>query len=297
MNTERIFIQNIESEWLKDSNVMLDILRLDELHPVVSGNKWFKLKNYLQKSQQEGYKTVATFGGAFSNHIIATAFACKESGLQSVGFIRGEQAEVLSHTLLYARSLGMQLIFLNREKYRQKDEVKYAYRNEAWYFIDEGGYGTEGALGAAGILEFVELTNYTHIISSVGTGTMLAGLIMAAHVHQHIIGISSMKGNTALYDDIIKLLPQNKQHAEFTIFHDYHFGGYAKHPPVLLAFINEAWKQFQLPLDIIYTGKLFFAVMDLVTKSYFPKNSNVLMIHSGGLQGNRSLQKNELSFL
>lgn len=297
MNTERIFVQNIESEWLKDSNVMLDILRLDVMHPVVSGNKWFKLKYYLQKALQEGYKTVATFGGAFSNHIIATAFACKESGLQSVGFIRGEEAEVLSHTLLYARSLGMQLIFLSREQYRQKDEIKQAYKNETWYFINEGGYGTDGALGAAGILEFVELTNYTHIIASVGTGTMLAGLIMAAHVHQQIIGISSMKGNTALYDDIKKLLPQNKQHAEFTIFHDYHFGGYAKHPPVLLAFINEAWKQFQLPLDIIYTGKLFFAVMDLVTKSYFPKNSNVLMIHSGGLQGNRSLQKNELSFL
>ena len=297
MNTERIFIQNIESEWLKDSNVMLDVLRLDELHPVVSGNKWFKLKNYLQKAQQEGYKTVATFGGAFSNHIIATAFACNEKKLHSIGFIRGEEAGGLSHTLLYAQSLGMQLIFLSREQYRQKEEVKNAYRNEEWYFINEGGYGIDGAFGAAEILEFAELTDYTHIIASVGTGTMLAGLIMAALDDQKIIGISSMKGNTALYDDIKKLLPQNKQHAAFTIFHDYHFGGYAKHPPVLLAFINEAWKQFQLPLDIIYTGKLFFAVMDLVTKSYFPKNSNVLMIHSGGLQGNRSLQKNELSFL
>ena len=126
---------------------------------------------------------------------------------------------------------------------------------------------------------------------------MLAGLIMAAHVDQQIIGISSMKGNTALYDDIKKLLPQIEQHASYTVLHDYHFGGYAKHPPVLLAFINETWKQFQLPLDIIYTGKLFFAVMDLVTKSYFQQNSKVLMIHSGGLQGNRSLQKNELSFL
>lgn len=297
MNTERIFIQNIESEWLKDSNVMLDVLRLDELHPVVSGNKWFKLKNYLQKAQQEGYKTVATFGGAFSNHIIATAFACNEKKLHSIGFIRGEEAGGLSHTLLYAQSLGMQLIFLSREQYRQKEEVKNAYRHEEWYFINEGGYGIDGAFGAAEILEFAELTDYTHIIASVGTGTMLAGLIMAALDDQKIIGISSMKGNTALYDDIKKLLPQNKQQAAFTIFHDYHFGRYAKHPPVLLAFINEAWKQFQLPLDIIYTGKLFFAVMDLVTKSYFPKNSNVLMIHSGGLQGNRSLQKNELSFL
>lgn len=297
MNTERIFIQNIESEWLDNNNVSLDVLRLDELHPVVSGNKWFKLKIYLQKAEQEGYSTVATFGGAFSNHIIATAFACNEKGLHSIGFIRGEEAEALSHTLLYARSLGMQLIFLSREQYRQKDEIKQAYKNETWYFIEEGGYGTEGAIGAAGILEFVELTNYTHIIASVGTGTMLAGLIMAAQVDQQIIGISSMKGNTVLYDNIKKLLPQKKQHAAFTIFHDYHFGGYAKHPPGLLAFINETWKQFQLPLDIIYTGKLFFAVMDLVTKSYFPKNSNVLMIHSGGLQGNRSLQKNELSFL
>ncbi len=87
MNTERIFIQNIESEWLDNNNVLLDVLRLDELHPVVSGNKWFKLTNYLQKAGQEGHKTVATFGGAFSNHIIATAFACKEKGLHSIGFI------------------------------------------------------------------------------------------------------------------------------------------------------------------------------------------------------------------
>ncbi len=297
MNTERIYVQNIESAWLQSNKVVLDVLRLDDLHPVISGNKWFKLKYYLQQATYAGYNTVATFGGAFSNHIIATAFACKQGGLLSIGFIRGEEAEALSHTLRYARLLGMQLIFLSREQYKQKLLIKDEYKNEPWYFIDEGGYGIEGARGAAEILDFVELSDYTHIVASVGTGTMLAGLIMAAEINQTIIGISSMKGNSSLEADIIKLLPQHKQHAAFTILHDYHFGGYAKHPAPLLAFMNETWKQFQLPLDIIYTGKLFFAVMDLVTKSYFPQQGRLLMIHSGGLQGNRSLQKNELSFL
>ncbi|MCY7423239.1 MAG: pyridoxal-phosphate dependent enzyme [Chitinophagaceae bacterium] len=297
MLTERIYVQNIESAWLENNHVFLDVLRLDELHPVVSGNKWFKLKYYLQQAISQGYNAVATFGGAFSNHIIATAFACKQQGLHSIGIIRGEEPDVLSHTLLYAQSLGMLLVFVSREAYKDKQNIIEQYKNESWYFINEGGYGLQGAKGATEILNFVHLSNYTHIIASVGTGTMLAGLIMAAHANQQIIGISSMKGNTGLEAEIIKLLPQNKQHPSFTVFHNYHFGGYAKHPAPLIAFINETWKQFELPLDIVYTGKLFFAVMDLVTKSYFPKQSSLLMIHSGGLQGNRSLQKNELSFL
>ena len=297
MLTERIYVQNIESAWLKDNHVFLDVLRLDELHSVVSGNKWFKLKYYLQQAISRGFNTVATFGGAFSNHIIATAFTCKEQGLHSIGFIRGEESAVLSHTLRYAQLLGMQLIFVSREAYKSKQSIREEYKEEPWYFIDEGGYGLQGAKGAAEILDFVQLSNYTHIIASVGTGTMLAGLIMAANANQKIIGISSMKGNSGLEAEIIKLLPLNKQLLLFTIFHDYHFGGYAKHPAPLIAFINETYKQFKLPLDIVYTGKLFFALMDLVTKSYFPKQSSILMIHSGGLQGNRSLQKNELSFL
>lgn len=296
MHTERIYLQNIESDWLQKHKVSLDILRLDELHPVVSGNKWFKLKYYLQQALHDGHKTIATFGGAFSNHIIATAFACRQAGLQSVGFIRGEETDSLSPTLTYAKMLGMHLIFIDRKLYRDKAQIKEQYKNKNWYFINEGGFGVEGAKGASEILQVMNLDEYTHILASVGTGTMLAGLIMSAKPQQQVIGISSMKANTNLEDDIKRLLPTAIRKNQFTVLHDYHFGGYAKHPPPLIAFINETWRQFKLPLDIVYTSKLFFAIIDLVTKSYFPEESKLLMIHSGGLQGNQSLQKNVLSF-
>lgn len=295
MNPDLIYTQNIYAKWLRDKEVSLDVLRLDEMHPVVSGNKWFKLKHYLQQAIDEGKDTVATFGGAYSNHIIATAYACKEAGLKSVGFIRGEQAEKTSSTLYHAEKLGMELVFVSREKYTQKQQIIDEYSKENWYIINEGGYGLLGAQGAAEILDYVADEDYTHILAAVGTGTMLAGLAMAAQLDQQIVGISSMKGNTSLEQAVKDLLPQTKEYPSYTILHDYHFGGYAKHPKPLIAFVNEAWQQFQLPLDIVYTGKLFFAIIDLVNRKYFLPGSKLLMIHSGGLQGNNSLPQNPLA--
>lgn len=296
MNTDLIYTQTISAKWLDDNNVLLDVLRLDELHPVVSGNKWFKLKYYLQAALEEGKETIATFGGAYSNHIIATAYASKEAGLKSVGFIRGEATENGSPTLYQAEKLGMQLVFVTREQYKDKQELILNNAKNDWYVIDEGGYGLLGARGAAEIMDHVAEDDYTHIVASAGTGTMLAGLIVGAQPQQQVVGISSMKGNTALEQAVEELLPGGKPHAPCTILHDYHFGGYAKHPKILIDFINETWRQFQLPLDIVYTGKLFFAIMALVSNKYFLPGGKLLMIHSGGLQGNKSLQKNQLSF-
>jgi 1-aminocyclopropane-1-carboxylate deaminase len=290
-----IYTQNISAKWLRDNEVSLDVLRLDEMHPIVSGNKWFKLKYYLQQAIDEGKNTVATFGGAYSNHIIATAYACKEAGLKSIGFIRGEPAEKLSSTLYQAEKSGMQLIYVSREKYTQKQQIIDEYSKENWYIINEGGYGILGAKGAAEILDYVAENDYTHILASVGTATMLAGLVMGAEQHQQIIGISSMKGNTSLEQAVKDLLSQTKTYPSYSILHNYHFGGYAKHPKALIAFITETWRQFQLPLDIVYTSKLFFAIIDLVNKNYFLPGSKLLMIHSGGLQGNNSLPQNPLA--
>lgn len=295
MNVDVIYTQQIADMLLTKNNLLLDVLRLDVMHDVVSGNKWFKLKYYLEDAAATGFDTIATFGGAFSNHIVATAYAARQKGFKSVGIIRGEEAENLSPTLLFARQLGMRLIFVTREAYQHKKELENTYNQPGWYFVSEGGYGVLGAKGCSEILSFAS-GNYTHIVASVGTGTMLAGLISSALVNQKIIGISSMKANVELENNVNKLLINNTAYPAYKLLHNYHFGGYAKHPAALIAFINMVWKEYQLPLDIVYTGKLFFAILDLIKHQYFAEASKILMIHSGGLQGNKSLAANRLLF-
>ncbi len=291
-----IDIQHIDAAWLQQKKISLDVLRLDKMHEVVSGNKWFKLKYYLQQAEANNKTTIATFGGAWSNHIIATAFAAQEAGLKSVGIIRGEKPAILSETLQLALNFEMKLIYVTRDQYRHKKALVEAYEHENWFWISEGGYGATGADGAADMLTTIDTSHYTHIIAAVGTGTMLAGLILSSTKSQQIIGISSMKGNLALEEQVRKLLPAAGMQKNFTIFHDYHFGGYGKHPHQLIDFINDAYKQYQLPLDIVYTGKTFFAIKDLTEKSFFQPASQILMIHSGGLQGNKSLPPQVLAF-
>jgi 1-aminocyclopropane-1-carboxylate deaminase len=297
LHFDKITTQKIEAEWLNNNEVSLDILRLDLLHPIISGNKWFKLKYYLLEAQQLGKATIATFGGAYSNHILATAFACKSFGLQSVGFIRGEQPEDYSTTLQQAEEYGMKLIFISRDQYRQKEKVADEFKQFNWYWIAEGGYGSTGAKGAEDILKYTNSKIYTHILASVGTGTMLGGLLMSAEPTQQVIGISSMKGNTSLEKAVANLITPLVPDASIQIIHDYHFGGYGKHPDHLIEFIKQTNEKHDLPLDIVYTGKLFYGIKDLVGKKYFTKGSKLLMIHSGGLQGNASLEDNVLSFL
>lgn len=297
LHFDKVTTQRIKADWLSQNQVTLTVLRLDLLHPVVSGNKWFKLKYYLEEALQLGKTTIATFGGAYSNHILATAFACKAYGLQSVGFIRGEKPEDYSFTLKQAAGYGMRLIFLTREQYRQKETVADEFTQLNWYWIAEGGYGSTGIKGASEIMKYTNSNDYSHILASVGTGTMLAGIIQASQPGQQVTGISSMKGNTALEESIRHLLPVKHPLSTVNILHDYHFGGYGKYTDELIEFMNNAYLQYQLPLDIVYTGKLFFAIQNLVQKHYFEKGSNLLMIHSGGLQGNASLPQNALTFL
>ncbi len=296
MNFDSVDVQKIEAEWLTDKQLSLDILRLDKIHGVVSGNKWFKLKYYMGDALTLKKDTIATFGGAWSNHIIAAAFAAREAGLLSVGIIRGEKPEVLSYTLQRAEEYGMQLHFVSREEYKNKEAIKHRYALSNWYWIHEGGYGTLGAKGAAEISQLVRLTDYTHIIAAVGTGTMLAGLISKSNANQKVTGISSMKGNKHLDEEIKTLLINPFSNATFEIKHEYHFGGYGKHTPQLIDFINEVYREHHLPLDIVYTGKTFYAIKDLAENNFFEHGSKLLMIHSGGLQGNKSLLHKVLAF-
>ncbi|MDF2385136.1 pyridoxal-phosphate dependent enzyme [Nostoc ellipsosporum NOK] len=285
---EPLRIDNVQTK----EGASLDVLRADLVHPVISGNKWFKLRYYLEEIERGGYRHVLTFGGAYSNHIIATAAAAHEMGLACTGLIRGERPSLLSPTLRHAQQLGMQLHFLSREDYKEKI-VPGALRRDDSYVIPEGGYGIQGAAGAGTLLS--EHTRfYSHICCATGTGTMMAGLQNAAAAGQQVVGISVLKNNHALENEIRQLLHQPGQ--PVTLLHQYAGKGYGKHTPELLAFMNEWYTQTGLPSDFVYTGKLFFAVNDLLRQGFFRLNSKILVIHSGGLQGNASLPKGTLIF-
>jgi 1-aminocyclopropane-1-carboxylate deaminase len=301
LNEELIHPANIRVDpvhFLSKFHTTVGVLRLDLVHPVISGNKWFKLKEYFKEATILDKKIIVTFGGAYSNHIVATAATAQQTGVKSIGIIRGEKPNPLSHALLDASSYGMDLYFISREYYKRKlipPEVLEQYNKNDIYLINEGGYGMPGALGAKEILSQVDSSSYSHIIDSVGTGTTLAGLIEAAREDQKIIGISSMKNNYTLQNEIEQLLTsQNKKN--FILFHDYSFGGYAKFSKPLIDFMNKWFRLTGIPSDFVYTGKLFFAVNDLLEKNYFPPDSKLLIIHSGGLQGNQSLPKGTLIF-
>lgn len=294
---QELVFQNIAPDFINDpifneKNIKVSVLRLDKIHPVISGNKWFKLQYYLQEAQQLQKKTIVTFGGAWSNHIVATAAACKMNGFHSIGIIRGEKAKDLSPTLLTAKEFGMKLYFISREEYKAKKIPPELIHPES-YFIPEGGYGEKGVKGAATILNYCNKDDFTHFCCAVGTGTMMAGLISASSQGQQVVGISVLKNNLELERNIKVLIPEKNN---FQLIHDYHFGGYAKYSNELLRFINDFYELSYIPTDIVYTSKLFFGVYELIRKNYFPAKSKLLLIHSGGLQGNNSLTKGTLIF-
>lgn len=290
-------IDAVQNPAYQQKGIRVEVLRLDEIHPVISGNKWFKLKAYLQDAAQQQKKAILTFGGAWSNHIVATAASCAARGFQSIGIIRGEEPKVLSQTLADAQQYGMRLFFISRDDYKKKIIPEAAYgvlKKVDVYEIAEGGYGEKGSQGSMDILKSFESERYTHLVAAVGTGTMLSGLLNAAAPHQHLTGISVLKNNFSINEAIQKLIGSTKNN--FQILHDYHFGGYAKHTPELLQFMNDWYDNTSIPTDFVYTAKMFYAVDHLVQKAFFPPGSLVLLIHSGGLQGNRSLPAGLLRF-
>jgi len=290
INLHNITIDKIDLPVFSDNKLEAEILRLDKIHPQISGNKWFKLRYYIEEAKRLDKNTIITFGGAWSNHIIATAAACKLHGFNSTGIIRGEEPPELSPTLQTAKAMGMQLIFVSRDEYQQKKipgELSHGS-----YVINEGGYGIKGAEGAATIMDYCNKENYTHICCAAGTGTMAAGLVMAAAGENRIVAVSVMKNNPEIGENINQL--SNK--SNFELIHDYHFGGYAKHDSTLINFMNDFYRSTSVPSDFVYTGKLFYAITNLASKKYFAPGSRLLLIHSGGLQGNASLSKGTLIF-
>ena len=281
------------------SNIESSILRLDKLHPIVSGNKWFKLRYYIEEAINQSCSTIASFGGPYSNHLVALAYAAKENNVKSIGYVRATKEDAITPSLQEAQAYGMQLEFIGRTNFQEikndllKTNQHRSIDNNSIYFIDEGGYGEVGAKGAATILN-EHCKDYTTIIAAVGTGTMLAGLINAAEAHQDIIGIPVLKNEASIETEIKNLLKDSSK--PFSLLHGFHQGGYAKTNPALIAFMNQLWETEKIPTDIVYTGKLLFAVDSLLKENYFKAGTKLLVIHSGGLQGNRSLPSGTLVY-
>ena len=275
-----------------------DVLRIDLLHPVVSGNKWFKLKYHLDAALQRKSKGIITFGGAFSNHLVATAWAARESGLAAVGIIRGEEPKHYGPALKDMVGYGMQLKFVSRAALANEAQLMAETGKEypQHFIVPMGGQSEMGIQGAAEILHLVEPEKYSHILCAVGTGTMLAGLLKSSAAHQQVIGISALKTSVVENNTIESFIAANIPGKKANLIYDYHFGGYARHTPELLQFMNRFYEQHAIPTDFVYTAKLFFAIEDLVSKGHFPEGSKLLIIHSGGLQGNRSLPAGTLTF-
>lgn len=289
-------IQTLNSKLFAGNSITVSALRLDLIHPEVSGNKWFKLKYYLAHAIAAGKKSIVSFGGAYSNHLVALAYACKVNGLSSTAFVRGDEGTV-NPSIVQMREYGMELLWATREAYRDKQRLaeQYLLAHPHAYIVPEGGGGELGIRGATEIMQ-PEMNTYTHIACAIGTGTTLAGIINGCSLSQTAIGISALKIANHHSNDLLRYIRRHTDKNNWQIFFGYHFGGYAKKNEELIHFMNEQYRQEHIPTDIVYTGKLFYAVSDLVHKNFFPPESNVLVVHSGGLQGNRSLPQGLLEF-
>ncbi len=283
---DKTSIKKLKSQIFEQSGIKLLIKREDHNHPLVSGNKWWKLKYNLEEALKAGQTTLLTFGGAYSNHIYATAAAADELKLKSIGIIRGEETLPLNPTLSFAKASGMQLLYVSREAYRNKTETSFMEQLHKqlgdFYLIPEGG---TNELAVRGCAEFAEQlnreVNFDYLCLPIGTGGTIAGMIEGLDESKKIIGFPVLKGANFLEDEIRKYTSKKN----WQLVYDYHFGGYAKVTKELMEFMDQFEREFNIPLDPIYTSKMMFGIMDLVKKKFFESGSVILAIHTGGLQG------------
>ncbi|MFM9005293.1 MAG: 1-aminocyclopropane-1-carboxylate deaminase/D-cysteine desulfhydrase, partial [Flavobacteriales bacterium] len=279
------------------ASVRVDVQRLDLLHPYVNGNKWFKLKYNLQRTLATEHRTLLTFGGPWSNHIYSTAAAGAAAGIQTIGVIRGEEPALYSNTLRFAREQGMELRFVSRLDYEERntEEFKAWLHDEygAFHLVPEGGSNYYGVNGCMEILTEHELNTYSYFACACGTGATLAGMLVGSKGRGQFIGFSALKGGAFLQNEVInhidyllmdRILAEEFR-TQFTIETAYHFGGYGKWNEELIAFIQEMEHTHDLPLDQVYTGKALSGLLKKIEAGEIERGSNVLFIHTGGLQG------------
>jgi len=283
-------IQQIQSDFLDKSGIKLFVKREDLNHPFVSGNKWWKLKYNLEEAIITGRQKLLTFGGAYSNHIYATAAAARELGLESIGIVRGEERLPLNSTLAFARSQGMHLHYISREAYRKKTEPEFVEdlkkKFGEFYLIPEGGtnkYAIKGCTEWAKKLQEIE---FDYLCLPVGTGGTMAGLIAGLN-GKSIIGFSALRDGDFLNEEIKMLVFDYtaKEFSNWRIETEYHFGGYAGSNHVLQSFIRSFDQDHGVALDEVYTGKMMFGILDCVRQNKFERETTILALHTGGLQG------------
>ena len=280
-------LQRLHHTLLEEKGITLYVKRDDLTHPEVMGNKWRKLKYNVRQAQDQNLTTLITMGGAFSNHIAATAAAAKHAGLKSIGIIRGDELNSKSNpTLQFASARGMELRFVPREAFRnlRQNPDKLKMSNPQAYFLPEGGTNELAIQGCKEIIQEIE-DDFDLIVCPIGTGGTFCGLAACITSKQQLLGISALKGG------FIQTEVNQLAHSygislrNCTINGDYHHGGYAKTTPQLIDFINWFKENFDIQLDPVYTGKSFFGVWDMVKKNKFEKNLRIVLLHTGGLQG------------
>jgi len=277
--------QQVPDQHIEYRHQRISIKRLDLIHPQISGNKFFKLKYNLLAARQQGFEKVLTFGGAYSNHIAATAFAAHQFGFQSLGMIRGEELaqRPFNPTLATAQQFGMQLEFISRNAYRQKDQPDFLQRLQQqypdFYLIPEGGTNALAVQGCREILT-TEDAQFDLICCAVGTGGTLAGLIEASQQHQQLLGVSALKGDFLTHE-----VAQLTTKRNWRILEDYCCGGYAKTTLELIQFIQAFEQRYNIPLEQVYTGKMLRGIFDLIDQDKIGPDQKILLIHTGGLQG------------
>ncbi|RAV30488.1 1-aminocyclopropane-1-carboxylate deaminase/D-cysteine desulfhydrase [Sinomicrobium soli] len=294
--------QDIHTALLQQKGIRLAVKREDLIHPLIPGNKYRKLKYNLIKARDEGSDTLLTFGGAYSNHIAATAAAGREYGFKTIGIIRGEELQDRTDrnpTLRFAQEQGMDFRFVSREDFRKKQDESFiaGLRREfgRFYLIPEGGTNELAVKGCEEILAPGDST-YDYVCCAVGTGGTLSGLINSAGDQQKVLGFPALKGSF-LNEDICKFA----RSGNWQLMEGFHFGGYARVDETLVRFINDFRKQTGIPLDPVYTGKMMYGILALVRQGYFENGASILAIHTGGLQGiagmNRTLERKGLPLI
>ncbi len=298
--------QKVSHPLLEEKGVMLFVKREDLLHKHISGNKYRKLFYNLIDAKRKRYKRILTFGGAFSNHIAATATAGRAFGFETIGVIRGNELagrikEVITEnpTLAFAHRQGMRFYFVDRTTYRLKETADFIenlkQRFGHFYLVPQGGTNELAVKGAQEILNEND-AEFDYIACAVGTGGTIAGIINASMPRQKVLGFPALKENF-LQHDIRKYVRKNN----WTLIRDYHFGGFAKINEALITFVNRFYRQTGIPLDPVYTGKMLYGLFDMIEKGHFTRETKILAVHTGGLQGidgmNFRLQKKGLPLL
>ena len=302
VNENNIPLQKIEESIFKEKGIELFVLREDLIHPEISGNKWRKLKYNVQEAKNKGFSKLITYGGAYSNHIAATAAAGRDYGIETIGIIRGEETLPLNNTLQIAANNGMKFKYVSRSFYRDKkyqstflEELKHEFGD--FYLVPEGGSNAFAVKGCTGIKNNITI-DFDVITCANGTGGTIAGIIASLDNSKEIIGFPALKGGAFLVNDIQRLLSDYSMKFDATIENnnwklntDFHFGGYGKINQELVDFVNDFQLKHHIPLDLVYTGKMMFGIYQLIKTTNQLNGKKIVAVHTGGLQGNTGFEE------